>query len=87
MKEIIIIADLNPRVDTLEVSAASQQVDLDILNETAISQGLAISDLQNTSNALTDAIINLEIDLFNLEAQLNGKVNFESYICVSPSFF
>ena len=74
-----LITDLNPRVDTLEVSVASQEVDLDILNVTAISQGQAILDLQDTSNELTDAIINLGMDLSDLEAQLNGKVIFERY--------
>ena len=73
------ITDLNPRIDTLEVSVATQQVDLDILNVTAISQGKAILDLQDTSNELTDAIINLGMDLSDLEAQLNGKVIFERY--------
>ena len=58
---------------------ATQQVELDILNVTAISQGQATLDLQDTSNELTDAIINLGMDLSDLEAQLNGKVIFERY--------
>ena len=77
-KHIISITDLNPRVDTLEMSVASQEVDLGILNETVISQGLTISDLQDTSNALTDAIVNLGIDLSNLITQLNGKIIFKT---------
>ena len=58
---------------------ASQEVDLNILNVTAISQGQAILELQDTSNELTDAIINLGMDLSDLEAQLNGRVIFERY--------
>ena len=65
--------------DTLELSVASQEVDLNTLNVTAISQGQAILELQDTSNELTDAIINLGMDLSDLEAQLNGRVILERY--------
>ena len=70
-------------MDTLEVSVASQQVDLDILNVTAISQGQNILDLQATSNDLTDAIINLGMDLSDLEAQLGGKVILAKYLVLT----